>query len=142
MNTPDPINAVVDHDAGTVTVAITFRWDQGRLCLDKCEAGSFLGSLRRSLVAELTQHNGWAAPDGPITGFSYQCWEPDEERQLGYLPDYGNASCTECGQPARILDAAPWFEHCTPTACYGFLTGDAGVNFANADDVQFPIQER
>ena len=139
MNAPAPVNAVVDHDTGTVTVAVTFRWDRGRLALDKCEAAGFLGQMREALVAWLSTENGWGSP-GPVTGFSYQCFEPDEERTLGYLADYSRATCTLCGQPAVATDNPPWFEHVAETDCRHFLDGGGDENgyairFANLLDV-------
>lgn len=141
MTTPAPVNAVVDHDAGTVTVAVTFRWDRGRLALDKCEAGAFLGQMRQALANFLAAPDGWGAPNGPVTGFSYQCFEPDEERTLGYLTDYSRPVCTLCGQPAVPLNNAPWYQHVDDTDCRNFVD-DIGdwhgnlVNFANLLDVE------
>lgn len=148
MDTPAPVNAVVDHEAGTVTVAVTFRWQKGNgaLCLDTCEATSFTASMREGLVAWLNR-SGYAAPNGPITGFSYQCFEPNEERTLGYLADYKRATCAGCGAPAVLLHAAPWFAHVAPSECLHFTDGkgDAdgnAVSFANHCDVTFPIGDQ
>ena len=146
MNTPTPVNAVVDHDAGTITVAVTFRWDRGRLALDKCEAAGFLGQMREALVAWLSTENGWGSP-GPVTGFSYQCFEPNEEVTLGYLTDYSRPICTLCGQRAVPLNSAPWYRHVDDTDCRNFVD-DIGdwhgnlVNFANMLDVDLDLNER
>ena len=144
MNEPAPVNAVVDHDAGTVTVAVTFRWDRGRLALDKCEAGAFLGQMREALVAWLNTPDGWGNP-GPVTGFSYQCFEPNEEVTLGYLPDYSRPSCTLCGQRAVAINSVPWFLHVDDTDCCNFVDdiGDEHghlVDFPNLVDVDLTTE--
>lgn len=142
MSMPEPVSAVVDHEAGTVTVAVTFDWDRSRLSLDACEVAGFLASVRAALLDRLLTTE-WGAPAGPVTGFAYQCFEPDEERELGHVSDYSSTTCTGCGQPARMIDDAPWFEHVGPSGCRTFLddVGDeAGhvVRFANALEARLP----
>lgn len=135
MTTPTPVNAVVDHDARTVTVAFTFRWTP-EWAMDKCEVIPFVGGIRDAIAAHLTAQGD----DNKATGFSYTCFEPNEEVQVGYLADYTRATCTLCGQPAVTTDAAPWFEHVGQTDCRNFLDdiGDEhgyAIRFANLLDV-------
>jgi hypothetical protein len=134
MTAPEPIAAVVDHEANTVTVAITFRWDRQQLCLDKCEARGFTAAMRETLVDWLSV-SGW-----PITGFSYQCFEPDEESQLGTLADLAHPVCGGCGKPAVPLDYAPWFGHAdvNDTLSCSHFADDVSpvVTFPNLLDVE------
>lgn len=134
MNAPAPVNAVVDHDARTVTVAFTFRWDP-TWCLDKCEVIGFSARLRDAITAHLL-----AQDEAKVTGFSYTCWEPNEEVDAGYIADHRRATCTLCGQPAVLLDDTPWFAHVGESDCRNFIDdiGDENgyaVRFANLLDV-------
>lgn len=143
MNAPAPINAVVDHDARTVTVAFTFRWSDV-WAMDKCEIIPFVAGVREAIKAHLL------AQDEPkATGFSYTCWEPNEEVDAGWLADFRRATCTLCGKPAETTSAPPWFRHLdVPTDCRNFLDdiGDENgfaINFANLLDVDLtpePVQ--
>lgn len=124
MNQPPQPPAVLDADNDTITVAITFK--AGYLSIDKCDVGSFLGEMRRALVAWLTQPDGYGAPDSSdgvsrrITGLSYTCWDPAEEFDLGYIADYDHPTCAGCGRAVRPVDprerwrAPELYEHVVP----------------------------
>lgn len=103
---PPLVNAVVDQDANTITVAFTFKM-QPWFSTDRCEAVSFTSFLRTILAARLTEADEHAG----VESFSYQCWHPGEEQQLGFLPDYTRGYCTGCGEPMVTTDTPPWFAH-------------------------------
>lgn len=155
MTPPDPVHAVVNHDDSTITVAVTFRWNRQALCLDACEAVSFGAGLRDALTAWLTSPDGWGTGSPPIiSGFSYQCYEPDEEVQIGYMADHAHPTCAGCGRPVRYTDerwrAPEGYEHmdfidasnpCDRLNGQWSSTGVAGdgdvVNFPNLLDIDF-----
>ena len=78
--------AVVDHDARTITLAVTFSWQRG-WALDKCEAAALPRDLARAI-------RDAARDDGPLAEWvqlgaieSICTWDADEEIELGrYLP--------------------------------------------------------
>lgn len=78
--TRNPIKAkpVVDHEAGTVTFAVTFRW-QKPWAMDHCEVGCLAGNVQRALVAEFKD---WEQLFGLIR---VETWEPLEERHIGAI---------------------------------------------------------
>lgn len=135
MDAPAPINAVVDHEARTVTVAFTFRWTPA-WSMDKCEVIPFVGGIRDAIKDHLAAQG----EDAKATGFSYSCWEPNEEVQVGYLADYSRPACTLCGKPAITINNPPWFLHADETDCRSFLDdiGDEhgyAIRFPNLLDV-------
>jgi len=67
---------VVDHDADTVTFAVTFKWRRP-WAMDHCEVGVLGGELRRALVAKFGDWEQLAGIDAVET------WEPREERHIG-----------------------------------------------------------
>lgn len=74
----NPITAipVVDHDAGTVTFAVTFEWRKP-WAMDHCEVGVLGGHMWRALVKEF---DGWEQLAALL---ACETWEPREERHIG-----------------------------------------------------------
>lgn len=68
---------VVDHDAQTVTFAVTFEWDRNGLHMDHCEVGVLAGDLHRLLV---DHYRSWEQLKAvrPV-----RTYEPLEERHIG-----------------------------------------------------------
>lgn len=69
---------VVDHDADTVTFAVTFKWRRP-WALDHCE----VGTLRGDLTQLLHEHYGDPEWDQLAGIVAVQTWEPNEERHIG-----------------------------------------------------------
>ena len=74
--------AVLDHDARTITLAVTFSWQRG-WALDKCEAGALPRDVARAIADSARDH-------GPLAEWvqlgaleSIRTWDPDEEIELG-----------------------------------------------------------
>jgi len=76
--TPAMPPIVVDHDAGTVTFAVTFTWARP-WALDHCEVGVLRGELWRAII----DHFGDDAWDQLAALAAVQTWEPNEERHIG-----------------------------------------------------------
>jgi hypothetical protein len=80
MSTPNPIRpAQLDPDTGTITIAVTFRWNP-IWALDGCEAAGLIGDLRR-LLAEHYGTPNWAHKLAGLE--SVLSWDPDWERLCG-----------------------------------------------------------
>lgn len=79
MKRPKIPAAVVDHDAQTITFAVTFNWRKEGLHLDHCEGGVLAGELRRAIIAHFRGPE-WTQLDSLESVLS---WEPLEERLLG-----------------------------------------------------------
>lgn len=146
---PDLIAPVVNHDAGTVTVAFTFTMKPWA-STSKCELIGLLGNISRAVEAHLRDR----ADENPVAGFEYRCFEPDEEIQMGYLSDYSRGFCTGCGEPMVTTSTSPFFAHVCgpdkvlvktpPSGCDNIDVGDADGNvirFANLCAVTLPDPE-
>lgn len=135
-----PLVVGIDRDTNTVTVALALHWNPV-WDISKCEVIPVLGLIRQAITGAL-------ADTDTVTGFSYSCWDPDEERDLGYLPDYSAPVCAGCGKRVRWTDekwrAPEGWEHVDvidPNEPCDRLSGrsDAGyvVEFPNVLDVTF-----
>lgn len=94
--TPEPQLAVIDHDNRTVTVTYTLTWAPG-WSIDKCCTGGTLGAMRNGVERAL-------ADDEKVAGFTYTCWDPYEEFDLGYFADFEHPRCAGCGKAVRATD--------------------------------------
>lgn len=128
---PEPVMPMVNHDDGTVTVAITFEWNRP-WAMDRCEVAELLGRMRVVLQEGLDHEF--------IRAFEYRCWEPHEESLLGYLADYSRPFCPACRE--TLVDDGKWFwKHAGETSCTFLDNGEGRIECPNLLRVTFDREE-
>jgi hypothetical protein len=115
--TPNPITrrAVVDHDARTVTFAVTLAWGEA-WAMSTCEMATVRGHITRTLAAAFAD---WETVSHVA---AVETWEPNEERHIGDPARMHRAFGK--GWPSPIIEEVPTPELVLERAARG-VDGDA-----------------